>query len=133
MRAAERRGEGVYRLCVPTGGGKTYAGLRFCMQMAKKHNAQHVFYFSPYKSITGQNAACIRQALGSVDAVLEHHSDVLAPEENTESERFLAQSQPLAGGAGDLYDDGAVPEYIVCRTAAKRAPAVCAFKQCAAV
>ena len=93
MRAAERCGEGVYRLCVPTGGGKTYAGLRFCMQMAKKHNAQHVFYFSPYKSITGQNAACIRQALGSVDAVLEHHSDVLAPEENTESERFLAQSQ----------------------------------------
>lgn len=96
-RSAERCSMGVYRLCVPTGGGKTYAGLRFCMQMAKKRNAQHVFYFSPYKSITGQNAACIRQALGCSDAVLEHHSDILVPEEGAESERYFAQSQRWQG------------------------------------
>lgn len=95
--SAERCSTGVYRLCVPTGGGKTYAGLRFCMQMAKKRNAQHVFYFSPYKSVTGQNAACIRQALGCSDAVLEHHSDILLPEEGAEGERYFAQSQRWQG------------------------------------
>ncbi len=67
---------GSYRLCLPTGAGKTYAGLRFCLNAAKSINARHVFYFAPFKSITGQNAARIREVIGP-ENVLEHHSDFI--------------------------------------------------------
>lgn len=68
---------GVYRLCLPTGAGKTYAGLRFCLNAARSINARHIFYFAPFKSITGQNAGRIREAIGA-ENVLEHHSDFIA-------------------------------------------------------
>lgn len=89
---------GIYRLCIPTGGGKTYAGLRFCMQMAQRQNARHVFYVAPYKSITGQNTQCIRDAVGSAEAVLEHHSDVTAAlGDEEEKDRWLSQNQRWEG------------------------------------
>lgn len=95
--AAQKRPPGIYRLYVPTGGGKTFSGLRFCVEMARRQNAQHLFYFAPYKSITRQNADAIRKALGA-DVVLEHHSDVLfAPEQNAEQHRWLALSQRWQG------------------------------------
>lgn len=68
---------GVYRLCLPTGAGKTYAGLRLCLNAARSINARHIFYFAPFKSITGQNAGRIREAIGA-ENVLEHHSDFIA-------------------------------------------------------
>lgn len=68
---------GIYRLCLPTGAGKTYAGLRFCLNAARNINARHIFYFAPFKSITGQNAARIRAVIGP-ENVLEHHSDFIA-------------------------------------------------------
>ena len=43
--AAQGRPAGIYRLYVPTGGGKTFSGLRFCVQMARRQNAHHLFYF----------------------------------------------------------------------------------------
>ncbi len=70
-------GSGIYRLCLPTGAGKTYAGLRFCLNAARSINARHIFYFAPFKSITGQNAARIREVIGH-ENVLEHHSDFIA-------------------------------------------------------
>ena len=84
--AAQECAPGIYRLYVPTGGGKTYSGLRFCVEMAKRHNASHIFYFSPYRSITRQNADNIRKALGK-EFVLEHHSDVVFGEEDDEERR----------------------------------------------
>ena len=68
---------GIYRLCLPTGAGKTYAGLCFCLNAARSINARHIFYFAPFKSITGQNAGRIREAIGD-ENVLEHHSDFIA-------------------------------------------------------
>lgn len=95
--AAQNRTAGIYRLHVPTGGGKTYAGLRFCVEMARRQNAQHLFYFAPYKSITRQNADNIRKALGA-EHVLEHHSDVLfEANQQQERERWLALSQSWQG------------------------------------
>ena len=95
--AAQGRPPGIYRLYVPTGGGKTYSGLRFCVEMARRQNAQHLFYFAPYKSITRQNADAIRKALGA-DVVLEHHSDVLfTPEQSAEQQHWLALSQRWQG------------------------------------
>lgn len=92
----ERCTPGIYRLYVPTGGGKTYAGLRFCTQMAARQNAQHIFYFSPYKSITTQNAENIRRAMGS-EFVLEHHSDVTTESAGEETDLWLANTQRWQG------------------------------------
>ena len=95
--AAQGRPAGIYRLYVPTGGGKTFSGLRFCVQMARRQNAHHLFYFAPYKSITKQNAENIRRALGE-EYVLEHHSDVLfESDEYSDQERWLALSQRWQG------------------------------------
>ena len=95
--AAQGRPAGIYRLYVPTGGGKTFSGLRFCVQMARRQNAHHLFYFAPYKSITKQNAENIRRALGE-EFVLEHHSDVLFESEECEDrEQWLALSQRWQG------------------------------------
>ena len=95
--AAQGRPAGIYRLYVPTGGGKTFSGLRFCVQMAHRQNAHHLFYFAPYKSITKQNAENIRRALGE-EYVLEHHSDVLfESDEYSDQERWLALSQRWQG------------------------------------
>ena len=97
LMAARDRPPGIYRLYVPTGGGKTYSGLRFCLQMARRQNARHLFYFAPYKSITRQNADNIRRAVGA-EWVLEHHSDVLfAPDQEEAQERWLALSQRWQG------------------------------------
>lgn len=86
---------GVYRLCLPTGAGKTYAGLRFCLQAARSVNARHIFYFAPYKSITSQNAGRIRETLGS-EYVLEHHSDFIA-DTGAEEQLYLARSSRWEG------------------------------------
>ena len=97
LAAAQNRPAGIYRLYVPTGGGKTYSGLRFCLQMARRQNAQRLFYFAPYKSITRQNTDNIRKVLGA-EYVLEHHSDVLfGPDKQDEREQWLSLSQRWQG------------------------------------
>ncbi|HJG86656.1 CRISPR-associated helicase Cas3' [Pseudoflavonifractor capillosus] len=97
LSAAQRLPAGIYRLYVPTGGGKTYSALRFCVETARRQNAQRLFYFAPYKSITRQNTDNIRRALGA-EYVLEHHSDVLfEPDQQDQREQWLALSQRWQG------------------------------------
>lgn len=68
-------GKGLYRLTVPTGGGKTVASLAFALQHARKHKFERIIYVIPYTSIIEQNAAVFSDILGS-NNVLENHCNV---------------------------------------------------------
>lgn len=68
---------GIYKLNVPTGGGKTLSVLRYAVNHAKQYDADRIILVSPLLSILDQNAKVIRDAVGNDDYILEHHSNVI--------------------------------------------------------
>lgn len=107
LRFAENQ-TGIYRLSVPTGGGKTLSGLRLALNhiagtrresFGKIENSEiqknlekpenpaptakkRIFYIGPYLSILEQNAQVFRDVLGDGDFLLEHHSNVVQDDES---------------------------------------------------
>lgn len=77
---AEKPG-GVFRLNVPTGAGKTLSALRYALAHAAKWKKQRLIFTSPLLSILEQNAAVIREYVEDDAFVVEHHSNVVNPEE----------------------------------------------------
>ena len=75
---------GVYRLNVPTGGGKTLSALRYALTHGAVHHKKRIIFTSPLLSILEQNAKVIRDYIGEDGIILEHHSNVI--QENRESE-----------------------------------------------
>lgn len=81
-RQAAEQSSGVFRLNVPTGGGKTLSGLRFALAHARKYCKQRIIFISPLLSILEQNAVVIRDYIQDDDLILEHHSNLVHTEEN---------------------------------------------------
>lgn len=67
----------IFKLTVPTGGGKTLASLRYALKHAQKYNKDRIIYVVPYTTILEQNADAVRGILKSKESVLEHHANVM--------------------------------------------------------
>lgn len=89
-RAGQDRGNGLFSLTVPTGGGKTLASLAFALHHARAHGKRRVIYVIPYLSIIEQTADVFRQVFGE-DVVIEHHSH-LDPDHETLRSRLAVEN-----------------------------------------
>ena len=69
---------GIYRLHVPTGGGKTYSALRYSLKHASINGKKRIINVIPLLSILDQNAKEIKEIMPENVRILEHHSDAVS-------------------------------------------------------
>ncbi len=88
---AADRPPGIFRLTVPTGGGKTRSAMAFALRHALLHGQQRVVVVVPFITITEQTAGVYRAIFeedGGTPVVLEHHSGITGETADDESGDF---------------------------------------------
>lgn len=88
-REAAIKPPGIFTLTVPTGGGKTLAGMAFALDHALKFNKRRIIVAIPYTSIIEQTSDQYRKIFGN--AVIEHHAN-LDPEQETAKSRLASEN-----------------------------------------
>lgn len=85
---AASQSPGIFKLTVPTGGGKTLSSLNFALRHALAHGKRRIIYVIPFTSIIEQNAAVFRDLLAPLgdDIVIEHHSNLSPDQEDKQTE-----------------------------------------------
>src|SRR5690606_39219864 len=71
------RPSGIHTLSIPTGGGKTFASLRYALKHAIEEQKDRIIYVVPYTTVLEQNAAAVREIIQNEASVLEHHGNVV--------------------------------------------------------
>lgn len=74
---ARQHGGGIYRLTLPTGGGKTLSSLRYTLHHAKQFDKKRILFVIPLLSVLEQNSAVIRDYIQDKGSLTEHHSNVV--------------------------------------------------------
>lgn len=85
---------GMFRLTVPTGGGKTLSSAAFAMRHAVVHGMRRIIYVIPYISIIRQTVDVFSHVFGT-ENVLAHYSTVEYNDdslETTDSKRLAAEN-----------------------------------------
>ncbi len=72
-----QKGDGIYNLNVPTGGGKTLCTLRYALIHAEKYRKKRIIFVIPLLSILDQNSKVIKSYIKNNDIVMEHHSNIV--------------------------------------------------------
>ena len=67
---------GVYKLDLPTGAGKTKLSLLYSLHQMKNNKKNKMIYIAPFLSILEQNASEYRNTLSNDSYILEHHSNI---------------------------------------------------------
>ncbi|MBH5316966.1 CRISPR-associated helicase Cas3' [Paenibacillus sp. GSMTC-2017] len=86
----------IYKLSIPTGGGKTLASFRYALKHAMEFGKKRIIYVVPFTTIIEQNAEEIRKIIQDDASLLEHHSNVINDTEDDEDiDGILNKSQKL--------------------------------------
>ena len=89
-RAAADGAPGMYRLTVPTGGGKTLASMAFALRHLAVHGMKRIIYVIPYVSIIRQTVEVFSDIFGC-DNVLAHYSTADTSDGRDGAERSQAE------------------------------------------
>ena len=82
--ALGEKAPGIYRLSLPTGGGKTLAALRGALSHAYRQKKKRIIFVTPLLAVLDQNAAILREYLQNDSIILEHHSNLISDQSDDE-------------------------------------------------